>query len=202
MEEARRHAPATERNRTFILEVLRRVLPTEGTVLEIASGTGQHMAYFASQFSALQWLPTDLDHEALPSIESWCTGLTNVLPAQTLDVCKRWPDLNVDAVLNINMIHISPWSATQGLFSGARGIIKPDGMLYLYGPFMRDGRHTAASNAQFDEKLRSVDPRWGVRDLNEVVGCANEHGFSLDQVIGMPANNMSVIFRRSSPEMP
>tara|TARA_Y100001934_G_C12120221_1_gene662756 strand:+ start:136 stop:732 length:597 start_codon:yes stop_codon:yes gene_type:complete len=196
MTDFRRHAPATQRNREFIIKVLNGLLPPRGTVLEIASGTGQHVSYFASKLRGLQWLPTDLDRDALPSIDSWCEGAVNVAPAQRLDVCEPWPNLCVDALLNINMIHISPWQTCLGLFEGASQVIKPGGILYLYGPFKRGGQHTAASNALFDQSLRSSNASWGVRDLDNVAATAGQNGFHLEQIVEMPANNLSVVFRQ------
>lgn len=198
MTDFRRHAPATGRNRAFIFEVLHAVLPADGTVLEIASGTGQHVSHFASKLRELHWLPTDLDKAALLSIDSWCEGLENVAPAQRLDVCEPWPNLCVDALININMIHISPWQTCLGLFGGANQVIKPNGILYLYGPFKRGGQHTAASNEQFDQSLRSSNPSWGVRDIDDVTATAEKNGFDLDRIIEMPANNLSVVFRKRS----
>lgn len=196
MTDLKRHAPATQRNREFIFEVLETMLPTSGTVLEIASGTGQHVAYFASRLKDLQWLPTDLDSDALPSIDSWCEGLGNVAQAQELDVCEPWPIKSADALVNINMIHISPWRTCVCLFEGASEVITSEGVLYLYGPFKRGGQHTAASNESFDVSLRSTHPSWGVRDLDDVTATAVQNGFDLDRVIEMPANNLSVVFRK------
>ena len=196
MTDFRRHAPATQRNREFIFDVLDAVLPAHGTVLEVASGTGQHVSYFASRRKEIQWLPTDLDRHALPSIDSWCEGVANVSPAQMLDVCEPWPPLSVDALVNINMIHISPWRTCLGLFEGASQVIKPGCILYLYGPFKRGGQHTAASNERFDQSLRSSDPSWGVRNIGDVTATATQNGFDLDRVVEMPANNLSVVFRQ------
>jgi len=198
MTELRRHAPATQRNRDFILEILKAILPASGDVLEIASGTGQHVAHFASKLEKLQWLPTDLDSDALPSIDSWCENLPNVAQAQKLDVREPWPIKAADALINVNMIHISPWESCLSLFEGASKVLTPDAILYLYGPFKRGGQHTAPSNERFDISLRSNNSSWGVRDLDDVTSVANEHGFSLDQIVEMPANNLSVIFRKDA----
>ena len=196
MTDLRRYAPAAERNREFIFDVIDAVLPERGSVLEVASGTGQHAAYCASRRKDIQWQPTDLDPEALASIDGWCEGLSNVSPAQVLDVCGAWPKLSVDALVNINMIHISPWKTSLGLFEGASHIIKLGGFLYLYGPFKRGGEHTSPSNERFDQSLRASDASWGVRDLDDVAAVAAEHGFDLERVVEMPANNLSVVFRR------
>jgi SAM-dependent methyltransferase len=192
------HAAATERNREPILEVLRRVLPPTGLVLEIASGTGQHVAFFAPAFPALRWQPTDASDAHLGSIRAWtvASGADNIAPALRLDVERPpWPVARADAILNINMIHIAPWSATAALFEGAAQILGPSGVLFLYGPFKREGRHTAESNERFDERLRAEDPRWGVRDLGEVERVASSAGFLPPEVVPMPANNLSLVFR-------
>jgi len=193
------HAAATERNREPILEVLRRVLPAEGLVLEIASGTGQHAAYFAAALPGLRWQPSDPVPAHRDSVAAWAAagGLTNVLPAVALDVERwPWPVPRADAVVCINMIHIAPWSAAQALFAGAGRVLSPAGVLFLYGPFKRDGGHTSDSNARFDERLRAEDPRWGVRDLSDVTALAHEAGFGDPEIVPMPANNLSLIFRR------
>ncbi|HVR03363.1 MAG TPA: DUF938 domain-containing protein [Polyangia bacterium] len=195
------HAAATERNREPILEVLRRVLPPRGLVLEIASGTGQHVAFFASALpAALRWQPSDASAAYLESILAWAgsSGASNIAPPVELDVERQsWPVTAADAILNINMIHIAPWSATEALFQGAARLLPPSAVLFLYGPFKRDGRHTAGSNERFDERLRAEDPRWGVRDLGEVQRVASAAGFLAAEVIPMPANNLSLVFRRS-----
>ena len=195
------HAAATERNREPILEVLRRVLPATGLVLEIASGTGQHAAFFACALPGLRWQPSDASAPHLDSIRAWSTasGADNIAAPVLLDVERQpWPVTRADAILNINMIHIAPWSATTALFDGAARILDPRGVLFLYGPFMRDGQHTAESNQRFDERLRGEDPRWGVRDLADVERVANAAGFLLTEVVPMPANNLSLVFRRSA----
>jgi SAM-dependent methyltransferase len=192
------HAAATERNRDPILEVLRRVLPATGLVLEIASGTGQHVAYFASALPALRWQPSDASAAHLDSIRAWsaASGAGNIAPPLLLDVERPpWPITQADAILNINMIHIAPWSAAGALFEGAARVLAPSGVLLLYGPFKRDGVHTAESNQRFDERLRGEDPRWGVRDLGDVEQLASTAGFHLTEVVPMPANNLSLIFQ-------
>jgi SAM-dependent methyltransferase len=195
-EPGRLHAAAAERNRAPILEVLRRVLPPAGAVLEIASGTGQHVAFFARALPALRWQPSDPSPAHLRSIDAWAAGADNIAAAVALDVeAEPWPVSRVDAIVNINMIHIAPWSATAALFRGAARLLAPGGVLFLYGPFQRDGRHTAESNQRFDARLRGDDPRWGVRDLGEVEAVATAAGFPPPEIIAMPANNLSVVFR-------
>lgn len=200
--DARRHAPATTRNREFILGVLRRHLPPRGLVLEIASGSGEHAAYFAQQLPHLSFQPTDPSPAALASTDAWTRelGLHNVAPALPLDAAAAdWPISHADAILCINMIHISPWTATLGLMSGAARILPAGALLYLYGPYQRGGRHTSPSNARFDEDLRRQNPQWGVRDLEAVVAAGEAAGFAPPTVEDMPANNLSVIFRRCGP---
>jgi SAM-dependent methyltransferase len=192
------YAAATERNREPILAVLRRVLPPEGLVLEVASGTGQHVVFFAGALPALRWQPTDPSPLHLDSIRAWiaASAADNVAEPLALDVEQApWPIARVDAVLNINMIHIAPWSAAVALFQGAARILAPAGVLFLYGPFKREGQHTADSNQRFDERLRKEDPRWGVRDLGEVQALAGAAGFTKAEVLAMPANNLSLVFR-------
>ncbi|HVI01365.1 MAG TPA: DUF938 domain-containing protein [Enhygromyxa sp.] len=189
--------PATRRNREAILEVLREVLPASGTVLELASGSGQHVAHFAAALPQLRWQPTDLDAELFASIEAWTEGLANVAKPIALDVtASQWPIERCNAVTCANMIHIAPWDACLGLLDGVTRILESDGPLVLYGPFKRNGVHTAPSNEAFDQSLRARDPRWGVRDLDEVAKEANDRGFALDRVFDMPANNLTVVFRR------
>ena len=202
---AQRYAPATERNREAILAVLQKHLPNHGTVLEIASGTGQHAVFFAQHLTPRYWLPTDIDATNLASIAVWCeeAHVANLLPPRQLDVCDpTWPidsDLPapITAIVNINMLHISPWSCCEALFAGAAETLNQRAVVTLYGPFKRDGMHTAPSNATFDEQLRSQDPEWGVRDLEAVVDVAVEQGFAYPRVIEMPANNLSAVFERA-----
>jgi SAM-dependent methyltransferase len=189
-----------ERNKGPILDVLRRVLPKAGLVLEIASGTGHHIAHFAEALPALRWQPTDADPELLAAIAANVSTakLENVQAAEQLDVRKMpWPVTDADALLCINMIHISPWSATLALFDGAEGVLSAGTALVLYGPYRRNNRHTAPSNEAFDASLRSRDSSWGVRDLEEVASTAEATGFMLEEVVTMPANNFSVIFRKT-----
>ncbi len=199
--DARRFAPATQRNRTFILDVLRRVLPSAGVVVEVASGTGEHAAYFATQMPSLRWQPSDPDAGARRSIDAWAaaSGAAGVLPAVALDaMAGEWPLAHADAVVCINMIHIAPWEACLGLLEGARKILAVGAPLVLYGPFRVGGTHTAPSNASFDADLRARDPRWGVRDLETVVDAAAAHGFERHEVVAMPANNLILVLRRAA----
>lgn len=199
--DAKRYAPATLRNRAAITDVLRELLPAQGTVLEIASGSGEHVVHFAGQFPDLNWQPSDPDPAALASIDAWAadSGLTNIAPPVALDASARqWPVKAVDAILCINMIHISPWSATQGLMTGAATILPKGAPLYIYGPFRRAGTPTAPSNDAFDESLRSRNPDWGVRELEGVAEIASQAGLSLEKTVEMPANNLSVMFRKSA----
>lgn len=201
----RQFAPATARNREAILEVLNRVLPAEGTVLEIGSGSGEHAAFFAPRLAPRRWLPSDPSPDKRASIKAWRQERhsTNLGDPVAIDTSEhRWPveqavpSPRITAIVSINMIHIAPWRAALGLFAGAGRILGPDDILYLYGPFREQGKRTAASNEKFDDWLRAEDPDWGVRDLEEVVDAAAAQGFGHDEVVEMPANNLSVIFRR------
>jgi cyclopropane fatty-acyl-phospholipid synthase-like methyltransferase len=192
------HFPATQRNRDPIRDALRSILPEAGTVLEIASGSGEHTEYFAGAFPNLTWQPSDRDPTLLASISAHAaaSGHANIAAPLMIDVTQQpWPIASADAVICINMIHIAPWSACQNLFSGALPILPDDGPLYLYGPFMRNGQHTAPSNDAFDRSLRSQNTSWGIRDLDDVAAVAE--GYRLDRIIEMPANNLSVVFRKN-----
>ena len=196
----RQYAPAATRNRGPILNELRSILPLSGPVLEVASGTGEHVVHFARAFPMLEWQPSDPSREARHSIDAWIAaeGLENVRSPLDLDAASdSWPIDHAAAMVCINMIHISPWASTEGLIRGAGRILDAGAPLYLYGPFRQPAKALAPSNAAFDEDLRNRDPRWGLRDLDEVAACAGSHGFGLDSVVEMPANNLSVIFRRS-----
>jgi SAM-dependent methyltransferase len=194
----RRHAPATLRNREFILTVLRRVLPPRGVVLEIGSGSGQHAAFFAAALPELTWQPSDADPDARASTTAWCRDLPNVREPLAIDTSDDvWPLATADAVVCINMIHIAPWRACEGLVRGAARVLPAGGVLYLYGPYRVDGAHTAPSNAAFDADLRTRNPAWGVRDLEAVVGVARTCGLAHAETVAMPANNLSVVFRRA-----
>lgn len=198
-EDARRFAPAVARNKAAITEILARHLPASGLILEIASGSGEHALHLAASFLALIFQPTDPDAAALASIAAWRAEaqLANLQVPLALDVmADAWPVQKANAVLCINMIHIAPWEATAALMRGAARVLPPNGMLFLYGPFKRNGQHTAASNAEFDASLRGQDARWGVRDLEAVAEIASAAGFAAPVAEAMPANNLSVIFRR------
>ncbi len=197
----KRFAPAAERNKEPIAEVLSEVLPTSGSVLEIASGSGQHTAHFAGKFRRLSWQPSDRDPDAVASIAAYRAeaGLENLAVPLVLDVEQEpWPVERADAVLSINMIHIAPWSACLALLTGAARLLEHDAPLILYGPFRFDGSFTAPSNAAFDQRLRAEDPTWGVRDLRDVESAANQRGFLLEKVVARPANNHVIVFRRSA----
>jgi SAM-dependent methyltransferase len=195
----RRMAPATERNREPILAVLRNVLPARGTVLEIASGTGQHATHFAAALPGLTWQPSDPDPAARASIAAWTAhaGLANVRAPLALDVCRQpWGIDAADAVVCINMIHIAPWAAAEALFAGAGKLLGPGGVLFLYGPYRRGGAHTAPSNAAFDAQLRATDPDWGVRDMEAVIALGEAQGMRCDEPVPMPANNFCLVLRK------
>ena len=192
-------APAVARNRDPILAVLRRVLPARGLVLEIASGTGEHAVHFAAGLPGVIWQPTDPDAVALRSIAAWreTARLPNVLGPIQLDVtAPTWPVQQADAMVCINMIHISPWRAAEALMSGAERVLASGGVLFLYGPYKEGGVHTASSNEAFDISLRARNPAWGVRDLEDVKALAARQGLEFVERIAMPANNLSVVFRR------
>ena len=199
-------APATHRNREPLFDVLSAHLPETGRLLEIAAGTGQHAVYFAEKFSQWRWQPTDPDARSRRSIDAWIahSGLQNVAPALELDVHRTpWPveaddqAPSFDAVLCVNMIHISPWSACEALMRGAGRLLKNDGLLITYGPYNVDGRFTAESNARFDASLRSRDPCWGIRDIQAVTDEAAKNGMARVALVPMPANNFTVVFRKA-----
>lgn len=195
----KRHAPATLRNRDAILAVLRDALPPSGLALEVASGSGEHAIHFAAALPALDWQPSDPDPAALASIAAWQADATlpNLRSPVQLDAAAHhWPVAHADAILCINMIHISPWVATLGLLRGARALLPPGGLLYLYGPFLREDVETAPSNVAFDASLRARDSRWGLRAMEDVVAAATVEGLALAQLTEMPANNLSLLFRR------
>ena len=199
MVDDRQYAPATLRNRDFILDVLRDVLPRTGVILEIASGSGEHIVHFARHFPALVFQPSDPEPDALLSIAAWvkATGVTNVRAPIALDASHSdWPIASADGIICINMVHISPWEATLGLIKGAAAILPPASPFYLYGPYIREGFATAPSNQAFDRSLRDRNPHWGLRDLEAVAAMAQSVGFSAPVITEMPANNLSVVFRR------
>lgn len=200
----RQYAPATQRNREPILKVLLDVLPSTGTVLEVSSGTGEHAVFFAPRLAGRRWLPSDPNPIARASIAAW----RNHEPAENLDapiaIDARDSIWSVEqqelaepirAIVNINMIHIAPWSACLGLMAGANRILPPGGILYLYGPYKQGGKHTAPSNQSFDESLQSQNSDWGVRNLEDVIAAAQAQNLSLIQTIAMPSNNLSIVFR-------
>jgi hypothetical protein len=194
-----RMAPAVARNREPILQVLRIILPPSAWVLEIASGTGEHAVWFGRALPAITWQPTDQDPMALKSIAAWrdIAGLPNILPPLSLDaIAGTWPVARADAVVAINMVHIAPWTATQGLIAGAARVLNAGGPLFLYGPFREGGVHTSTGNATFDADLRAKDPSWGIRDLDDITALARQWGFTAHERIAMPANNLSVVLHR------
>lgn len=196
-----RAAPSTARNREPILAVLKTCLPPEGLVLEIAAGAGEHAVFNAAALPGLTWQPTDPDPEALASIAAWRdhAGLPNLRPPLTLDASQpeTWPVQVAQAMVNINMIHISPWAATEGLMRGAGRVLPVGGVLFLYGPYLERDVVTAESNLAFDQSLKSRNPAWGLRHLDTVVALAAEHGLGLERRIAMPANNLSLVFRKA-----
>ncbi len=199
MTSAARSAPAAARNHEPILRVLRDHLPRAARVLEIASGTGEHAVWFSRALPEVIWQPTDLDPEALRSIAAWRDGTDqpNLLPPLPLDAAAdAWPVATADAVVAINMIHIAPWTATLGLVAGAARVLSQSGVLFLYGPFREGGVHTGAGNAKFDADLRAREPSWGIRDLDDIAALVSLHGFTAPDRIAMPANNLSLVFRR------
>jgi hypothetical protein len=194
----KRYAPATERNRDAMLNVLREQLPPSGLVLEVASGSGEHAVHFAAALPHLDWQPSDPDPASLASIEAWRkgSGSANLRPPIHLDAAAPWPLEHAAAILCINMVHISPWRATIGLLRGAGACLPPGGLLYLYGPYLQDDVQTAPSNLAFDASLRMRDPEWGLRRAEDLISAANIEGLRLNGLIDMPANNLSLLFRR------
>ena len=192
----RRHAPATARNRDVIAAVLAAELPTSGQVLEIASGSGEHCAAFAERFPHLRWQPSDPDADARESTADWCADLANVAPPIDLDAAGDWPAMTADAILCVNMVHISPWEATLGLMAGAGRLLGAGAPLILYGPYRQHGLPTAQSNEAFDASLKSRNPAWGLRYVEDVSSVAAQHGLTLQRIVEMPANNLTLVFRR------
>jgi len=193
-------SPAAERNKGPILDVLRRVLPATGTVLEIASGTGQHAEHFAASLASLRFQPSEADPQsrAIARARVERARLPNLLPPLDLDVRREpWPIECAESILCINMIHIAPWAATQALFAGAGRLLAPGAVLCLYGPYLLAGVETAASNLAFDQDLRRRNAEWGLRDLGEVEASGRQAGFERIEVVVMPANNLTVVFRRT-----
>ena len=196
----KRHAPATARNSEPLAEVLAGELPNEGLVLEIASGTGEHAVFMAKRFPALDWQPSDCATDALHSVDAWAqeAGLANLRPAIALDAAAGdWPVESAAAVLCVNMVHISPWQATVGLFEGAGRVLASGAPLLLYGPFVEDDVETAPSNLAFDDSLKARDPAWGLRQVGELDGLARANRLSRAARHIMPANNLVLVYRRN-----
>ena len=198
-EGAGRSAPAALRNREPIADVLAEWLPATGTVLEIASGTGEHAVYFAERFPDLEWVPSDIHPVALGSIAAWrkSAALRNLREPIAIDAASSdWPVVHADAIVSINMVHISPWNSALGLIEGAARLLRPEGPLILYGPWLKDGIPTAASNLDFDADLRSRDPQWGLRRVDDFADAAAACGLMLEDIRPMPANNLMLLLRR------
>lgn len=200
--DARRSAPAALRNRDPIADVLGKWLPQSGLVLEIASGTGEHAVHFATRFPHLEWQPSDVHADALSSIRAWraAARLPNLREPVLLDAAsEQWPVQRADAVLSINMVHISPWSSALGLIGGAARALSDGGPLILYGPWLKGDVETALGNLDFDRDLRRRDPQWGLRQVEDFAAAAAQHGFELIESRAMPANNMMLLFRSGAP---
>jgi SAM-dependent methyltransferase len=196
----KRHAPAAGRNREPIAAVLTEELPTAGLVLEVASGTGEHAVHFARTFPDLDWQPSDPDPDSRDSIAAWCeeAGLANLLPPLELDAAAAvWPLARADAVVCINMVHISPTAATDGLVAGAARLLEPGAPLIVYGPYFDSAVETAPSNAAFDADLRARNPEWGLRSVEWLDGLAEQAGFRRSRRVAMPANNLTLVYRRA-----
>lgn len=198
-QDAKFTSPSALRNRGPISDLLRDVLPSSGTVLEIASGSGEHVIHFAELFPDLVWQPSDPSPEARASVHAWVKthSLANVLPPLEIDASQpTWPVEHADAIIAINMVHISPWPATQGLLKAAGQLLPEAGVLVLYGPYRRQGQPLVASNVEFDASLRARNPAWGIRLLEDVASLAEQSGLALTSVTEMPANNLGVVFKR------
>jgi SAM-dependent methyltransferase len=199
-EGARRSAPAALRNREPIAEVLQQWLPERGLVLEIASGTGEHAAFFAERFPALEWQPSDVHPDALESTAAWreAAGLPNLRVPLVVDAASAdWPIDRADAMLSINMVHISPWASALGLLDGAKRLLAPGAPLILYGPWLKDDIETAPSNAAFDTDLKRRDPAWGLRRVEDFAAAAEERGLAIEATRPVPANNLMLLLRRT-----
>ena len=206
----RRRAPAAGRNREPILDVLRGLLPARGTVLEVASGTGEHAAFFAHHLPGLTWQPSDRDPEMLASIEGWRQqpgfrfgAPANLQPPLTLDLGDAaWPTVTLPvarfpvAILAINLLHVAPWATAERLFAGAGELLMPGRLLYLYGPYTAGGKHRGHGDAAFDKSLRKENPDWGLREIEAVQMLGEANQLELEDVIEMPVNNLSLVFRR------
>jgi SAM-dependent methyltransferase len=199
-------SPAAVRNRDAILAVLEPVLPDRGLVLEIAAGSGEHAVHFAGACPGLVWQPADLDDDALASIAAWrdFAGLANLRPPLQLNAAdpESWPIRQADVIVAINMIHIAPWSAAQGLMAGAHRLLPNGGVLFLYGPYFETGVIAAPSNLAFDLSLKSRNSAWGLRHLDTVDALAAQNGLVLSGRIAMPANNLALVFRKADPQDP
>jgi len=194
------HAPAAERNREPILEVLRDTLPARGRVLEIASGTGQHVVYFAAALPALHWIPSDPDPAQRASIaaRTAAAGVDNVADPLDLDVLDEWPELSADAVITANLLHVSARETMTALCRGAAAVLVPGGLLHVYGPFKRDGEHTSDGNRQFDLSLLQRNSAWGIRDVEDLLAEADAAGLNHPDIVDMPANNLSVVLYKEA----
>lgn len=196
----KRFSDSAERNREPILDVLRRVLPPRGVVLEVGSGTGMHAAWFAPHLPGLTWQPSDVEEESLASVRAWAVSAAapNLLDPVPLDVlAPEWPVRAADAVVAINLLHISPPETGAALMRGAAAVLPKGGVLYLYGPFLEDGVHNAPSNAAFDASLRRRNAEWGLRDVSDLRATAAQHGLTFVEQVPMPANNRSLVFRKA-----
>lgn len=194
------HSPAAERNGPLILAVLQHLLPPQGLLLEIASGTGQHAALCCAGLPGWDWQPTDFDAGLLPSIDAWCEGLPRVRPALALDVmAPAWPGVpaTVDAIFCANMVHISPWATTAALLQGAARHLAARGLMLTYGPYLEDDVSTAPGNLDFDADLRARDSRWGLRRVGDVAEVAGRAGLQLRERVAMPANNLLLVWARA-----
>ena len=193
-------APAAARNAMPILKVLKELLPEKCSVLEIGSGTGQHSVIFSEGINCLKWIPSDIDASNFESITEWAQTAANNIPSSPRLIDASQPDWfltsqdNIDVIVSINVIHISPWSVTKGILKGAQQFLPKGGFLYFYGPFIQNNVPTAAGNIAFDNSLRERDEDWGLRNLDEVEKLANKHALKLDRIVKMPSNNLSVIF--------
>ena len=198
-----RTAPSALRNASPILKVLKDILPEKCSVLEIGSGTGQHSVIFSEGINCLKWIPSDVDPSNFESITEWAQKARNNIPASPRLIDASHPDWclnsndNIDVIVSINVIHISPWSVTKGILKGAQKFLPKDGFLYFYGPFIRNNVPTAAGNIAFDKSLRERNEDWGLRNINEVEKLAHEHALKLDRIVEMPSNNLSVIFTKT-----
>lgn len=195
--DARETSEAAERNKGPILAILAPLLSPRARVLEVASGTGQHVAHFAEALPSVTFQPSEMNFGLHASIRAWTAGLLNVRPPLAIDVTEaRWGVSRPDAILAINLVHIAPWDATLGLIDGAASLLGAGGLLVLYGPFSEAGLHSATSNAAFDHSLRQRDPAWGVRDLEDIANVARAGGFIFEAAVSMPANNRILLLRR------